>query len=85
VDVSSRTLHGSIEALVRNMVQLKASIVEGYLKDKFIGFIIKYLHRFKATQRCVWEEDEECRDAEEVLQEVRRPYVLSPKLRDIAH
>ena len=48
-------------------------------------FITEYLHRFEATERRVWDEDEEYGDAEEVLQGAGRPYIMSPELRDVAH
>jgi hypothetical protein len=70
---------------VRNMARPEACMAEGYLKDECIGFITEYLHRFEGTQRCVWDEDEEYGDAEEVLQGAGKPYVMSPEMRVVAH
>ena len=70
---------------VRNMAHPEASMAEGYLKDECIGFITKYIQKFKATEWRVWDEDKEYGDAEEVLQGAGRPYVMSTELRDVAH
>lgn len=74
-----------LKSHVRNTARSEASMAKGYLKDECLGFITQYLHRFEGTQRRVWVEDEENRDAEEVLQGVGKPYVMSPELRDVAH
>jgi hypothetical protein len=70
---------------VRNLARPEACMAEGYLKDECIGFITEYLHKFEATQRRVWDEDEEYGDAEEVLQGAGKPYVMTSELRDLAH
>ena len=74
-----------LKSHVRNMACPEACMAEGYLKDECIGFIIEYLQGFEATTRRVWDEEEEYGDAEEVLQGVGKPYVMSPELRDVAH
>jgi hypothetical protein len=55
----------TLKSYVRNMARSEASMAEGYLKDKCIGFIMEYLQRFDAVQRRVWDADEEYGDAEE--------------------
>jgi len=60
-------------------------MVVGYLKDECVGFFTEYLQIFEPIQRCMWDEEEEYRDAEEILQGARRPYVLSHELYDVAH
>jgi hypothetical protein len=56
----------NLKTYVRNMARLEASMAEGYLKDKCIGFITEYLQRFDVVQRGVWDAEEEYGDAEEV-------------------
>jgi hypothetical protein len=70
---------------MRNMARPKACMAEGYLKDECIGFIIEYLQRFEATQRCMWDEDEEYNDALKVLQGAGKAYIMTPKFCDMAH
>ena len=67
------------------MSRPEACMAEGYLKDESIGFVMEYLQRFEPTQRCVWDEDEEYGDAEEVLQGAGKPYMMTTELRDIEH
>ena len=52
---------------VRNFARPESCMGEGYLKDECIGFVTEHLKSFEHTQRLVWDEDEEYRDAEEVL------------------
>jgi len=65
---------------IRNMAQPEACVAEGYLKDECIGLIIKYLHEFEAMQRCVWNEDKEYNNAEDILQGGGKSYMLSLEL-----
>jgi hypothetical protein len=75
----------TLKGYVRNMARPKASMAEGYVKDECIGFVTEYLQRFDVVHRRVWDADEEYGDAEEALEGVGKPYVLSSALRDIAH
>jgi hypothetical protein len=75
----------TLKGYVRNMARLEASMAEGYVKDECIGFVTEYLQRFDATQRRVWDADEEYGDVEEVLEGAGRLYMMTPELRDRAH
>jgi hypothetical protein len=75
----------TLKGYVRNMARPEASMVEGYVKDECIGFVMEYLQRFDVVQRQVWDAEEEYGDVEEVLEGAGRPYVLTAALRDIAH
>jgi hypothetical protein len=75
----------TLKAYVRNMARPKASMVEGYLKDKCIGFVTEYRQRFDVVQQRVWDADEEYGDAKEVLEGAGRPYVMTPALQDLGH
>jgi hypothetical protein len=75
----------TLKAYVRNVARPEASMAEGYLKDKCIGFVTEYLQRFDAVHRRVWDAEEEYGDAKEVLEGAGRAYVMSAALRDLAH
>jgi hypothetical protein len=75
----------TLKTYVRNMACPEASMVEGYLKDECIGFIIEYLQRFDIIQWRVWDADEEFGDTKEVAEGAGKPYVLTPQLCDLAH
>lgn len=67
------------------MAHPEASMAEGFLKDRCIGFIIEYLQRFDVVQRHVWDATEKYGDVEEVPKEARKLYVMTTELRDLAH
>lgn len=75
----------TLKSHVRNMARPEACMAEGYLKDECIGFVTEYLQSFEATDRRVWDADEEYGDAEDVLQGAGKPYVMTVVLRDLAH
>jgi hypothetical protein len=60
-------------------------MVEEYVKEECIGFIMEYLQRFDAVQRQVWDAEEEYGDAKEVLEGAGRPYMMTASMRDLAH
>jgi hypothetical protein len=60
-------------------------MAEGYLKDECLGFVTEYLQRFDLVHRRVWDAEEEYGDAEEVLEGVGKPYLMTAKLRSVAH
>jgi len=74
-----------LKSHIQNLARLEACMVEGYLKDKCIGFITEYLKSFEYMQRHVWDKDEEYGDAKEVLQGAGKPHVMSVALCDLAH
>jgi hypothetical protein len=67
------------------MARPEASMAEGYLKDECIGFITKYLQRFDAVQRQVWDAEEEYGNAEEVPEDAGKSYIITVAIRDVAH
>jgi hypothetical protein len=60
-------------------------MAEGYLKDECLGLMTKYLQKFDVVYQQVWDPDEEYGDAEEVLEGVGTPYIMTAELHDIAH
>lgn len=85
MDVSHRKVYENLEGLFCNMARPKASMVEGYLKDKYISFIMEYLQQFDTVCQQLWDANEEFGDTEEVLEGVAKPYVMSAMLWDVAH
>jgi hypothetical protein len=75
----------TLKGYVRNMARPEASMAEGYLKDECLGFVTEYLQRFDLVHRRVWDAEEEYGDAEEVLEGVGKPYLMTAKLRSVAH
>jgi hypothetical protein len=75
----------TLKGYVRNMAQPEASMVEGYSKEEYFGFITEYLHRFDVVYKRVWDAEEEYGNAEEVLEGGGKAYMMSPELRDAAH
>jgi hypothetical protein len=75
----------TLKGYVWNMARLEASMVEGYLKEECLGFVTEYLQSFDAVQMHVWDAKEEYGDAEEILEGVGKPYMMSPELRDATH
>jgi hypothetical protein len=75
----------TLKSYVRTMVQPEASIVEDLLKDECLGFVMEYLQRFEVIHRQVWDAEEEYKDAEEVLESIGNPYMMTAELRNFAH
>jgi hypothetical protein len=75
----------TLKGYVRNMARLEECMAEVYLKDECIGFVTEYLQRFDVVHKRVWDAEEEYGDAEEVVEGAGKPYMLLPKLRDLAH
>jgi hypothetical protein len=69
----------TLKAYVRNMARSEVSMAEGYLKDKCIGFVTKYLQRFNVLQQQMWDA-EEFGDAKVVLKGANRSNVMMPAL-----
>jgi hypothetical protein len=51
-------------------------VVEGYIRNEYLGFITKYLGRFEVVQWQIWDVDEEEGDVNEVLEGVGMKYVM---------
>jgi hypothetical protein len=75
----------TLKSYIRNTARPEATMAEGYVKEECIGFITKYLERFDAVHRRVWNAKEEYGDAEEVLEGAGRLYMMTPGMRDLAH
>jgi len=75
----------TLKSYVRNMARPKTYMVEDYLRDECIRFVMEYLQSFDVTEMWVWDAEEEYVVAEEVLQGGGQPYIMSPALRDLAH
>jgi hypothetical protein len=85
MDVPRRKVHENPEGLRSEYGRPEASMAEGYLKEECLGFITEYLQSFDVVQRHVWDAEEEYGDAEEVLEDIGKPYMMSPELRDAVH
>ncbi len=68
-----------------NMAQLEASMVEGYVQNECLCFIIEYLQKFDIVKRRIWDADEEEGDVGEVLEGVGSKFHMSSTLHDLAH
>ena len=55
------------------------------MKDECFGFVTEYLQRFDVIHRRVWDVEEEYGDVEEVLEGIRKLYLMTPKLQDVVH
>lgn len=75
----------TLKEYVRNTERREASLTEGYVKDKCIGFVTKYSQTFEVVEQRVQNADEKYRDVEEVLEGVGTTYVVSTTLQDVAH
>jgi hypothetical protein len=67
------------------MAQPKSSMVESYLQDECLGFIIEYLQKFDIVKRHIWGVNEKKGDVGEVLEGVGTKFHMSPTLHDLAH
>jgi hypothetical protein len=66
----------TFKAYVQNKARLEASIVEGYIYDKTIGFVTKYMQEFKHVQHCIWDAYEEEKVCGEMLKGVGIKFIL---------
>lgn len=73
-----------LKGYVHNMSHREGSMVEGYILDDIMGFVIKYLQEFQFVFRKNWDVEEEG-VAREVLKGVTKKVVLTPSLQDLAH
>ncbi len=67
---------------MHNMFQPEGSMVEGYILDETMGFVIEYLQEFQHVSKRFWdvEEVEEEGVVREVLEGAIEKYVLGPRL-----
>ena len=70
----------TLKGYVRNMARPEASMAEGYVKDKCLGFITEYLQRFDIVHRQIWDADEEYEDMEEAVEGAGKPNVFNSAL-----
>ncbi len=74
-----------LKGYVHNMSHPEGSMVEGYILDDIMGFVIKYLQEFQLVFRKTWDVEEEEGVAREVLGGVAKKVVLTQSLQDLAH
>ncbi len=65
-----------LKGYVHSMAWLAGSMVEGYVLDKTLGFVINYLHEFEHVLKRVWDAKEKG-VFEKVLKGVHTKFVLS--------
>jgi hypothetical protein len=70
---------------VRNRSRPEASMVEGYILDKIIGFVIKYLQDFRHVRCEISDADEEEGVCGEVVERATTKLTLDHVTRDVAH
>jgi len=75
----------NLKTYVHNRARPEGSMVEGYIWDECLSFIIKYLQRFEAMQQCIWNVKEEKGDVGEVLEGVGQKFMMIPTLHDLTH
>ncbi len=56
-----------------------------YIRDECLGFITKYLQRFKVVQQRIWDVDEEEGDATEMHEGLGAKFLTNRGLWDLAH
>ncbi len=67
------------------MCKPKGNIIEGYIFDEALGLCTKYMERFGATRKCVWDAYEEERVAKEVLEGISKSWTLCAQLWNATH
>ncbi len=63
----------------------QASMIEGYIQNECLSFVIKYLQRFETIQRHIWDVDEEEGDVSEVLEGTSTKSFMNSSSHDVAH
>lgn len=69
---------------VHSMAWLEGSMVEGYVLDKTLEFVINYLHEFEHVSKRIWDAKEKGVFGK-VLKGVCSKFVLRPILKDLAY
>jgi hypothetical protein len=75
----------TFKAYVQNKARPEASMAEGYIYDKTIGFVTEYMQEFKHVRRRIWDAYEEEGVCGEVLEGARIKFILPKKCHDLAH
>ncbi len=70
---------------VKNRAHLEASMVERYLYDETIGFVIEYMQGFSNVQHRIWDVNEEKGVWSEVMEGVGIKFVFDNGCWDLAH
>ncbi len=70
---------------VRNRARPEASMVEGYLYDKTIGFVTKYMQDFSHVQHWIWDAYKEEGVCNEVLEGEGIKFILDSGCQGLAH
>jgi hypothetical protein len=58
----------TLKDFVRMYAKLEASMAEGYIITETLGYSIEYMQRFSGTRQRVWDEKEEPRMYDEIVQ-----------------
>jgi hypothetical protein len=62
---------------VRNRAHLEASMIEGYLYDETIRFVIEYMQDFSDVWHRIWDANEEEGVCSEMLEGARIKFILT--------
>lgn len=49
----------NLKGYIKNCVWLEGCMVEGYIKDEVLGFLLEYTTQFNVTKQWVWDENED--------------------------
>jgi hypothetical protein len=75
----------TLKDYVRTYTRPEASMVEGYAMTETLGYSTEYLQRFTATRKCVWNDKEDPRMNDEIVQGSRWARPLSQNMHLWAH
>jgi hypothetical protein len=75
----------TLKDYMRMYAQPEASMAEGYAMSETLDYCTKYMRRFDGTSRRVWDDKEDSRMNDEILQGNGWAQPMSPELRTWAH
>jgi hypothetical protein len=70
----------TLKDYVRTYARLEASMAEGYTMTETLGYSTEYLQRFTATRKRVWDDKEDARMNDEIVQGGGWPRPLSKNM-----
>ncbi len=73
-----------LNGYVCNMSHPEGSMVEGYILDENMGFVIECLQEFQHVCRRIWDGEKEEGVVGEVLKGIVEKVMLTPNLQDLA-
>jgi hypothetical protein len=74
-----------LKGYVPSMAHPEGSMVENYVLEETLWFVIEYIHEFEHVSRKVWDAKEEEGVFGEVLEGASLKVLLNPILRDLTH